>query len=306
VSLPPEMEWAIMNEFKTYHPIVNFLYFVLVIGFSMFLMHPICLSISLGCSFSYSILLKGKCAIWKSLSYMLPMLLIMALMNPAFSHEGITILGYFPSGNPLTLESAVYGLASGVMLVSVLCWFSCYNMVMTSDKFIYLFGKLIPALSLILSMTLRFVPTFASQLRTVSHAQRCMGRDITRGTLLQRAKHGLTILSIMITWSLEHAIETADSMKARGYGLSGRTAFSIFVFDRRDKITFLCLLTLGIYVLTGSLLGGLSYRYFPSMASTPCSVYSCSLFAAYLLLCSMPIIIEVREVRKWNSIKSKI
>ncbi len=49
----------------------------------------------------------------------------------------------------------------------VIQWFSCYNKVMTSDKFIYLFGRLIPALSLILSMALRFVPGLTGQLKVI-------------------------------------------------------------------------------------------------------------------------------------------
>ena len=129
-----------MNEFKTYHPIVNFTYFILVIGFSCVFMHPICLVISLVCGFTYSVMLKGKKAVKTNLVYMLPTLLIAALINPAFNHEGVTIIKYLPSGNPLTLESIAYGLAAAVMIVSVICWFSCYNEVMTSDKFIYLFG----------------------------------------------------------------------------------------------------------------------------------------------------------------------
>lgn len=44
---------------------------------------------------------------------------------------------------PLTLESIAYGCAAAVMLVAVLFWFSCYNEVMTSDKFMYLFGRII-------------------------------------------------------------------------------------------------------------------------------------------------------------------
>jgi hypothetical protein len=50
------------------------------------------------------------------------------------------------------MESIVYGLAAAFMFVTVIIWFSCFNAVMTSDKFIYLFGKVIPALSLILAM----------------------------------------------------------------------------------------------------------------------------------------------------------
>ena len=136
-----------MSEFKTYHPIVNFIYFVFVIGFGCFFMNPICLSISLISGLIYSVILKGKKAIRTNLIYMLPMLLVMALLNPAFNHEGVTILRYLPDGNPLTLESIIYGLCAAVMIVSVICHFSCYNEVMTSDKFIYLFGKIIPAMS---------------------------------------------------------------------------------------------------------------------------------------------------------------
>ena len=291
-----------MSEFKTYHPIVNFTYFVFVIGFSCFLMHPICLGISLISGFTYSVMLKGK----TNLIYMFPMLILMALINPAFNHEGITVIAYLPSGNPLTLESMLYGLCSAVMIVSVICHFSCYNEIMTSDKFIYLFGKIIPGMSLIFSMTLRFVPKFTSQLKVITNAQKCMGRDISSGSIIKRAKCGLNILSIITTWSLENAIDTADSMKSRGYGIQGRTAFSIFTFDKRDKKAFTCILLLGIYTLMGNILGSTHFVYFPSIKITEISVFDISVFISHLLLYTYPIIIEIREARKWKALRSKI
>lgn len=295
-----------MNEFKTYHPIVNFIYFVFVIGFSCFFMHPLCLIISLICGFTYSVMLKGRKAIKTNLIYMLPMLIAMALINPAFNHEGVTILEYLPSGNPLTLESVIYGLAAAVMIVSVILWFSCFNEIMTSDKFIYLFGRVFPAMSLIISMTLRFVPRFAAQLKVAINAQRGMGRGVSSGSIIKRAKHGLNILSIMTTWSLENAIQTADSMKARGYGLHGRTAFSIFTFDKRDKKTLLCIVLLAIYTFIGNLAGEMYFRYFPSLKGADASVFSISVFVSYLLLCMCPVIIELWEARRWKAIESKI
>ncbi|MBQ7792184.1 MAG: energy-coupling factor transporter transmembrane protein EcfT [Clostridia bacterium] len=295
-----------MNEFKTYHPIVNFTYFVFVIGFSCFFMHPVCLGISLVSGFVYSVMLKGRKAIKNNFIYMLPMILITALLNPAFNHEGITVLEYLPDNNPLTLESIVYGISAAVMLVSVICHFSCYNEVMTSDKFIYLFGKIIPAMSLVISMTLRFVPKFQAQLKVVTNAQRTIGRDVSNGSIIKRAKHGLNILSIMATWSLENAIDTADSMKSRGYGLPNRTAFSIFTFDKRDRKAFFVLLFLGVYTLVGSMRGGLYFRYFPSIQGVHSSIFSVSVFVAYLLLCIYPIIFEIWEVRRWKSFRSNI
>ena len=293
-----------MNEFKTYHPIVNFIYFVAVIGFSVFFMHPLCLFISLLSGFSYSVILKGRKAIKTNLLYMFPMLLLMAVMNPLFNHHGATIITYLPDGNPLTFESIIYGIASALMIISVICHFSSYNEIMTSDKFIYLFGRIIPTLSLILSMTLSFVPKFTRQIKVVINAQKCMGRDISKGNIFKRAKIGISILSIMVTWALENMIETADSMKSRGYGLYKRTSYSNYIFDKRDKMALLCIILLILYTLSGNMSGDMAFSYYPVLETQNFSVLSLSFFASYLLLCTYPIIIELWEVRKWKAIKS--
>lgn len=162
-------------------------------------MHPVSLGISLGSALAYAVYLRGRKAIRFSLVFMLPMMVMAALINPAFNHEGATLLTYLPSGNPLTLESILYGLAAAAMLAAVVTWFSCYTAVMTSDKFVYLFGRLIPALSLVLSMALRFVPKFQAQFHAVSEAQRCIGRDVSDGGVIRRIRNAVTIFSIMLT-----------------------------------------------------------------------------------------------------------
>ena len=280
------------------------MYFALVLVFAMFFMHPVSLIISLACALSYAIYLNGKKAVRFSLMYMLPMMLMAAIINPAFNHEGATILTYLPTGNPLTLESILYGLAAAVMLASVITWFSCYNAVMTSDKFVYLFGRIIPALSLVLSMTLRFVPKFKAQLHVVSEAQRCVGRDVSDGTMLQRLKNAITILSIMVTWSLENAIETADSMKSRGYGLPGRTAFSIYRFDDRDKTAFIWLCFCGFYIFSGWMVGGLQWQYYPLIKGTLTGAFPISFQLVYLAHCLTPVILNVQPERQRKMINS--
>jgi energy-coupling factor transport system permease protein len=254
----------------------------------------------------YSVYLRGKKAVRFSLVLMLPMILLAALVNPAFNHEGATILTYLPSGNPLTLESITYGIASAAMLASVIIWFTCYTEVMTSDKFVYLFGRIIPALSLVLSMTLRFVPKFTAQIKVVSEAQRCVGRDVSDGSVFQRLRNGLTILSIMVTWSLENAIETADSMKSRGYGLPGRTAFSIYRFDNRDKAALGWLLFCGMYIITGWAVGGIDWRYYPTLKGVALTAFPLSFMLVYLALCLTPIYMNVKEDRKWRRLRSAI
>ena len=294
-----------MNEFAKYHPLINFIYFTAVIVFSMIFVHPICLVTSLLCSVMYSIILNGKKAL-KFIAMLLPLMLISALINPAFNHEGVTVIAYLPSGNPLTLESILYGIVAASMVATVICWFSCFNKIMTSDKFIYLFGRIIPSLSLILSMTFRFVPKFKEQLQEVSNAQKSMGRDTSEGSVFARVKNSIRILSAVITWSLENAIDTSDSMKSRGYGLTGRTAYSNYIFDIRDVTALIYLAVTITYFLIGVLLGKINYRYFPSMRGTDMSFYSTSIFISYIMICIMPIIIEIWEELKWRKLKSKI
>ena len=294
------------DGFAKYHPLVNFLYFVLTIGFTMVLRHPLAQASSLICACAYAVQVQGMKAVGFCLKFCLPIMVLTAFFNPAFSHEGVTILLYFPTGNPLTLESILYGLSSGVMLASGMVWFLNFNRVMTSDKFIYLFGRVIPALSLVLSMTLRFIPKFKTQMETVAEAQKMIGRDISQGSLWQRTKIAVTVLSIMITWALENAIETADSMKSRGYGLKGRTAFSIYRFDDRDKTAMVYLLFCGMYLLTGTISSAFGFRYFPSIRCVDTNGVTISFQLVYFALCIMPVVLNGVEEKTWKAIHSSL
>ena len=250
------------DAFSGYHPTINFLYYALVLLFSMCLMHPVYLAISLTGALAYDIYLKGRKAVRFAVMGLLPMAAVAALVNPAFNHEGQTILTYLPGGNPLTLESMLYGVAAAVMLASVVLWFSSYNEVMTSDKFVYLFGRVIPALSLVLSMALRFIPKFKAQMQVVS--------------------------------------------EARGYGLPGRTAFSIYRFDERDKAALAWLIFCGTYLVSGWMAGGTYFRYYPTVKSVVLTPMTVSFMCVYLALVLTPVILDRKEDRQWNSLQSTI
>ncbi len=290
------------DTFSSYHPVVNFFYFAMVLVCAMCLMHPVALVCSLFSALYYGIYLNGKKAVRFALMVMVPMMVMGAVINPIFNHQGVTILTYLPSGNPLTLESILYGVASTVMLAAVIQWFSCYSAVMTSDKFVYLFGRVIPALSLVLSMTLRFVPKFKAQIALVQEAQLSIGRDSGQGSILQRMRQGMTVLSILVTWSLENAIETADSMKSRGYGMPNRTAFSIYTWTDRDRTALLWLLFCGWYIGCGWAVGALKFQYYPMLVSVEISPFTLSFQVVYLLLCLTPVIINKQEDFVWKRI----
>lgn len=294
------------DAFSKLHPIVNFLFFAFVLSLSMFVMNPVCLALSLVCAFVNAVYLNGIKTVKLCLKFILPMVLLVIIINPVFNHQGVTILTYFPWGNPLTLESIVYGTASAALLSSVVLWFSVFNRVITSDKLVYLFGRIIPSLSLVLSMSLRFVPKFSAQLKNVRNAQRCIGRDISDGSVVNRIKNGIRIISIMLSWSMENAIETADSMKSRGFGLQGRTAYSIYKFDRRDLIVLIIVALLGVMVSVAVIAGVIDFYYFPLIKGNLTDIMSIATFFLYGILMLIPTILNAGEGIKWKRLRSAI
>lgn len=295
-----------MNIFLSNHPATSFLYFFAVIGFSMVFNNPICIGISLIFAVFSAAVFGGRKTVKSFLLYLLPLFLFAALINPAFNHEGITILCYLPGGNPLTLESVLYGFGAAAMTASVICWFSSFNKVMTSDKLMFLFGKLSPSLSLVFSMTLRFVPRFFYQIKEISNAQRAIGKDPASGGVFKRGKQGIKILSAQITQSLEDAQTTADSMKARGFGVSKRTAYSNFDFKTYDLFCLSGILIISLYITMGALFGALSFRWYPSVKGAKTTPFTISLYISYALLCAYPILCNIKEKIQWKKTLQKL
>ncbi|MBQ4316926.1 MAG: hypothetical protein IJC20_01635 [Clostridia bacterium] len=110
----------------------------------------------------------------------------------------------------------------------------------------------------------------------------------------------------MITWSLENAIETADSMKSRGYGLKGRTAFSIYRFDERDKYTLVWFAFCGLFLLSGVILSAFGFSYFPNIEYAPLDLTTIPFYIVFFALCITPVVINLKEEIKWKTLISKM
>ena len=187
----------------------------------------------------------------------------------------------------------------------VVVWFTCFNKVMTSDKFIYLFGKVAPVLGLTLSMIFRFIPLLKSRYNEISMGQKCMGRHVEKG-FFAKARQLIKEVSILISWSLESSIETSDSMEARGYGLPGRGSFHLFKFDQRDKKLMMFMLITGIVAALGCALGKTTIYYYPVIILGNWDVIKILTFVSYVLLLLAPLFIDIMGEKKWQAYKSEI
>lgn len=297
------------DSFSMYNPILNLFYFTFVIGVNMFVMHPIFLGISLIAGTLYEARLSGiKASIKNLFIFSIPVMVLVALINPMFNHYGVTALFYLKNGNAITLESLIYGLVMAMMLCGVMANFRCVNKVMTTDKFVYIFGRILPKFSLIIAMVMRFVPEFTKRQKVISNGQKGIGRDLSNGNFFEKMRNGITSISILITWSLEKAIDTADSMKARGYGLSGRSSFGIFGFYKRDLklLTFMVIVS-GSF-LWGAAKGFVYADYDPKIVISGWNgtVYGLIMYFLYAGFCFMPVVLDMVENISWNLLIRKV
>ncbi len=289
-----------MTDFRALHPLTQFIYFVVILSISMASYNPFIIGISILGAIFYNIYI-GKSV--KSILAVIPLMVVVAVLNPVFSHKGATILFYW--GNPITLESILYGICTAFMLFGVILWFGIFNYTMTSDKIVYIFGKVLPKGSLIVSMTLRLVPRLKLHLNTILESQRAMGKDIKTAKFKDKIVIGGKAISALISWVLEGALVTSDSMQARGYGKKGRTNYSIFTFTLRDKIFMFVTLLFAFVVMYGFISEALRFEFYPViyMESFYCAI---PYYIVFIVIAFLPFIYDFYEVSKWKLLKSKI
>jgi energy-coupling factor transport system permease protein len=287
-----------MRYFSNLHPSVSMSYFVAVLGFTIACMHPVTVLLSLAGAALFNLRLRGGKTFLSTLRFVLPMFLLIVLANSLFNHRGVTMLCLL-FDQWITLEAIVYGGVSACSLSAVILWFGCYQEVMTSDKFLYLFGKAAPSTALLITMTLRFVPQLQKNAQEIRAAQMMLQEQGIRP--FQKLGVAMRNLSVLLTMSMENAVETADSMKARGYGERRRTTFHLFRFDGRDARTMGLILILSVVCLAGRIYGHGYMEYYPTMTEMIMGTPSITMFLTFGALMLLPSILEAKEAVIWRS-----
>lgn len=107
-------------------------------------------------------------------------------------------------------------------------------------------------IGLMLSMSLRFVPTLMDDTTRIMNAQRARGVDFNEGNLIQKVKSVIPILIPLFASSFKRADALATAMEARGYqGGEGRTKYRVLEWKLPDTCAVIVMILLGVtlYIL---------------------------------------------------------
>ena len=278
--------------FEACHPAVNFIFFATAIYGAVSFKHPVFLAIAYVCAFAYSVKRCGKRAVIFNLC-LLPLILAFALYYSSYHHFGVTVLKKNFIGNNMTLESFVYGLVIGLRFATLCMWLEAMFRVASSDKVVYLFGKVSPLLSLFLTILLRLIPRIGQEAGRINLAQKGIGRGSNQGNIIQRVINCLRIFSMLITWMISALALESDSTRSRGSLLRGRTAFSIYRFDNRDRAFVIGLLFCVTLTAMGIILGATDMWYNPCILWNRLNGLEIVTAMGYLVLCLMPMGVEL-------------
>lgn len=272
--------------FSLAHPAVIFLYFCSVIILCMSTLNPAFVILSFSGASALAIATSGLARYAKTCLLFVPVFLIISGANALFNHLGESVL-YQIGALRISYESLIYGVTSALMLLSVILWFVSYQNIMTTDKFLCLFGRIAPATSLVMSMIFRFIPLLSSRGHDIALSQKTLLGDMPKKRT-ESIAYTARLSSILMGWSLEQSIETADSMRSRGYGIKKRTTYTPFSFGAFDVIAciviaFFLLITIYNLVIDGNDFMFYPYFYLVIPSGLAITGYGCLLFFPFIV-----------------------
>lgn len=204
----------------------------------------------------------------KSILWTLPLALFMFLLNPIFNHSGKTIL-FTVKGINFTLEAIESGFYSALLILCTVLIFTCFGLLLSEEKFLYVFGRFFPKISLMVSMIFRHFDILSgayTQTKEMAQANGCYNKD---DSLIQKIKTGSVIFEAFTGAALEGSIETAYALEAKGYYSKNKTVIKKYKFSVRDGLfivfisavfapcfinSMLSLIPLGLFFLIPTLL----------------------------------------------------
>lgn len=287
-----------IRGFTAIHPFVLLVFYILAITFIMYYQEIVFLVIVGSVIVIINLFLDLGVRLKKWLKALLFMGIFIIIFTPVFNHIGTTVLFYLFSWT-ITLEAVLQGVVFAITLFNIISLFITFNLTLTNDKLLFLFGRVFPKWALLTMLSIRFIPLLKDRLTEIEAVQRFKHGKMAKPSFKQRLKNGMAQIQILLSWSLEESIQTADSMDARGYGLGKRSKYHRYRMHVRDGIILIILLIIfSLFIIS-------------IYSSSPLKILDMTGFervlkALIIMLFCLPIVLEGKEVVKWRYYLSKM
>ncbi|MGN0531624.1 MAG: energy-coupling factor transporter transmembrane component T [Eubacterium sp.] len=282
-----------MDRFARLHPVVHFVFFLFTFVFVLSVNNPFFSVISLVGALLYSLLREGS-RVLSSIKLSVVLLLTVSLFNFFFAHYGEDVL-FTVGDTEFTLEALFYGFNQGMVLCSVMLWFGALSQIADSERVVY-FLRWAPGTALVFSMVLGFIPRFRKKAEDIRNARLALNGGCRDSSLKGRLNEGVTILSALVTYSLESSVLTARSMTARGYNPSAQPP-GRYLFTFVDGVIILLMLVTSIIIFIEKAMGNLVFVFEPEIYAE--SVSSIAV-AAFVMLQALPFFVDITEDLQWR------
>ena len=197
------------------------------------------------------------------------------LINALVSSHGTHVLFEAPFHLPLvgapviTLEAIIYGVVMSLRLLSIISAFALLTFTVNPDEMMLAMIKMrLPYKSvLVITLSTRFIPTLLDDVERITDVQRSRGLELDKGRLPRRIKSRTSIVTALLSNSLDRAVQVAEAMESRAFGTGrNRTFYRDIGFSLTDVTTLVFSLlpaALGIFM---GLKGYGQYQYYPTVS----------------------------------------
>ena len=116
--------------------------------------------------------------------------------------------------------------------------------------FLKVIGVPISTFALVLSISLRFIPTIIEETNRIINAQVSRGSDFNEGSLMQKVKKFIPILIPLFIATLKRADELATAMEVRGYSTTiKRSKYKKLKYDKFDYLSYLLIIVTTVFII---------------------------------------------------------
>ena len=116
--------------------------------------------------------------------------------------------------------------------------------------FLKVIGVPISTFALVLSISLRFIPTIIEETNRIINAQVSRGSDFNEGSLMQKVKKFIPILIPLFIATLKRADELATAMEVRGYSTTiKRSKYKKLKYNKFDYLSYLLIIVTTVFII---------------------------------------------------------